>query len=421
MVSRDGRRVGRVPTIGGATMSIGARPAGAGLDRAWRVGFVVGAGLSVAARYFAKRAHRSGGGGLVDWPRAESIAVRRLNAARDSLSAAEIAAAQPAYDAAMRRIVPLLEGALGSPLPGVVERHEVVDRADWARANLVTFKQLVAKLEEHLLERDAARDASLGAGLAAMANRFLTTQQVAFLLGFLGSRVLGQYDIALLSAEAAPGRLLFVEENIRATASALDVPLDDFRIWIALHETTHAFEFEAHPWLRPYLASRLERQLASFLEDAKTLQVKGLGQLVKRWRQRDGGHLLSGFMTREQRQLLRETQVVMSLLEGFSDWVMDEVGSQVLPNVREVRERFEARRNQRRRGLDRLVARLTGLDMKLEQYRRGERFVAGVARAGGPAAMAHLWDGPETLPTEEEFAEPARWVRRVAPETLGGR
>ena len=29
----------------------------------------------------------------------------------------------------------------------------------------------------------------------------------------------------------------------------------------------------------------------------------------------------------------RETQLVMSLLEGFSDWVMDEVGAEVLPNV----------------------------------------------------------------------------------------
>ena len=44
----------------------------------------------------------------------------------------------------------------------------------------------------------------------------------------------------------------------------LGVPLESFRTWIALHETTHAFEFEAHPWLRPYLASRLERQLTLF-------------------------------------------------------------------------------------------------------------------------------------------------------------
>jgi uncharacterized protein (DUF2342 family) len=59
------------------------------------------------------------------------------------------------------------------------------------------------------------------------------------------------------------------------------------------------------------------------------------------------------------------------------------------------------------------VARLTGLDMKLEQYRRGERFVSGVHRHGGDAAIGHLWDGPASLPTDAEMDDPAAWVRRV--------
>jgi hypothetical protein len=51
----------------------------------------------------------------------------------------------------------------------------------------------------------------------ALANRWVTTRQLGFLLGFMGTRVLGQYDLALLSAEAARAGSLFVEENIRAT------------------------------------------------------------------------------------------------------------------------------------------------------------------------------------------------------------
>jgi putative hydrolase len=105
----------------------------------------------------------------------------------------------------------------------------------------------------------------------------------------------------------------------------------------------------------------------------------------------------------------------MSLMEGFSDWVMDEVGVELLPDVPAIRRRFEARRGQRRRAIDRVMARLTGMDLKLEQYRRGERFVAGVYRAGGPAAIDHLWDGPATLPTDAEMDDPAAWVRRVVP------
>jgi coenzyme F420 biosynthesis associated uncharacterized protein len=307
--------------------------------------------------------------------------------------------------------VPLLEERLGAPLPGVVERHAVVDRAGWVRANMPTFQHLVGRLERQLME--PSRDDSLSAGVAALANRFLTTQQVGFVLGYLGSRVLGQYDVALLSAEHVPGRLLFVEENIRATAANLGVPVEDFRRWIALHEATHAYEMEAHPWVRPYLADRLERQIAGFLEEARAVQTRGVAQLLRRWRSAPGEGPLAGFLSREQRALFRETQLFMSLLEGFSDWVMDEVGRGEIADVSGIRERFEARRDQRRRGFDRIIARLTGLDVKLEQYRRGERFVSGVASIGGSSAVSRIWAGPENLPTHAEFDDPAAWVRRV--------
>jgi coenzyme F420 biosynthesis associated uncharacterized protein len=385
-------------------------------DRAWQIGFALGAAVAVAAGIARRRALRVGREGLVDWERAEAIAARRLRRAPGALSAEELAATQPIYDAAMARIVPLLETWLGRPLPGVVERHAVVDRVGWARANLVTFKHLVGRVEESLLAR-MREPRGLGQSLATLANRFITTQQVGFLLGFLGNRVLGQYDVALLSAEARPGRLLFVEENVRVTAATLGVPLDDFRVWIALHEATHAFELEAHPWVRPYLAERLERQLAGFIEEARAIQVQGVVRAMRNWR-RDGEMPFAGFLSEEQRQLLRETQRVMSLLEGFGDWVMDELGAQLIPDVATIREKFDARRNQRRRGLDRIVSRLIGLDMKLEQYRRGERFVAGIAQLGGRQAIDRLWQSPESLPSEQEMDDPGAWVRRVVPEAL---
>ncbi len=253
-------------------------------EKAIGVGLAVGAaGLAIASRYLAKRAHDAAADGLVDWPRAEQLAVARLSRVPGALSRAELRAAEPAYERAMAQVVPLLERQLGMPLPGVVERHAVVDRAGWARANIATFAQLIGHLEPHV--RAATGDRGFASGVTRLANRFLTTQQVGFLLGYLGGRVLGQYDIALLSAEANPGKLLFVEENIRGTAATLNVPIDDFRTWIVLHEATHAFEFEANSWLRPYIRDRLERQLAGVLDQAKSLQSEGVATLIRRVRE----------------------------------------------------------------------------------------------------------------------------------------
>ena len=143
--------------------------------------------------------------------------------------------------------------AWAQPLPGVVERHAVVSPAGWARRQHDDLpRRCWGAWSSPSWTRSSATGTPL-AGFAALANRFLATQQVGLMLGFLGTRVLGQYDVALLSAEAVPGRLLFVEENIRQAATAIGAPLDELRLWIALHETTHAFEFEAHAWLRPYL------------------------------------------------------------------------------------------------------------------------------------------------------------------------
>ena len=382
-------------------------------DRVWQAGFVIGSAIGAAAAVLGRRAERAARRGLVDWAEVERIAIGRLASAPGALDPAELRAAEPDYAEAMARIVPALSHALGTDLPGVVERSGVVDRAGWVRANTGSFASLIGKLEGDLLDQVVPPGSGLAKAAMALANRWVTNRQLGLLLGFMGTRVLGQYDLALLSMESAPGRLLFVEENIRTTARALGVPIGPFRTWIALHETTHAFEFEAHPWLRPYLAERLERQLRLFSTDARGLgreALRGLGRAIRG--EGGGEHWLEQLMGKEQKALFRETQAVMSLLEGFSDYVMDEVGRELVPDVDRIRARFDDRRN-RRTPFERAMLRLTGLDLKMEQYKKGERFVRALADARGPAALRRLWEGPDTLPRGDEIEAPERWIARV--------
>ena len=207
------------------------------LQAGFLVGAAVGAAVTVAGRRAEESARR---GGLIDWQAAERVAAARVRNAPGTLDPLELRRAEPIYASAMREIVPALSKALGTELPGVVERSGVVDRADWVHANVSAFSALMGKVEGNLLDQILPPGSGLVKATMAIANRMVTTRQVGYLLGFLGQRVLGQYDIALLSAETTPGRLLFVDENIRRTAVSLGVPLNPFRTWIALHETTHA-------------------------------------------------------------------------------------------------------------------------------------------------------------------------------------
>lgn len=382
-------------------------------DRAWQAGLIIGSALGAAATVVGRHLERQAREGLVDWPAVERIAIARLARAPGTLTRDDLRASERHYAAAMDRIVPALSAALDTELPGVVERSGVVDRAGWVRANTAAFASLIGRLEADLLDQIVPVGGGLAKATMALANRWITTRQLGFLLGFMGQRVLGQYDLALLSAETTPGRLLFVEENIRATATSLGVPLGPFRTWIALHETTHAFEFEAHPWLRPYLASRLERQMTLFGSDVRGMgreALRGVGRALRG--EGDGGHWLERLMGDEQRRLFRETQAVMSLLEGFSDYVMDEVGRDLVPDVERISARFHERRA-RRTPFERSMLRLTGMDLKLEQYKKGEAFVRAIAEQRGRAALMRLWESPETLPLDGEIEAPERWMRRV--------
>ncbi len=121
----------------------------------------------------------------------------------------------------MAEVVPALGKALETELPGIVERSGVVSREEWVHANVSTFARLLGSVEGDLVTQVVPPGAGLIKSTMAIANRMVSTRQFGYLLGFIGQRVLGQYDLALISAEAEPGRLLFVDENIRRTATAL--------------------------------------------------------------------------------------------------------------------------------------------------------------------------------------------------------
>lgn len=157
----------------------------------WQAGFLIGSALGAAATVAGRRAERSARQGLVDWPAVERIAIARLDNARGALTPLELRATEPAYEAAMTRIVPALSAALGCELPGVVERSGVVDRAGWVRANTGSFASLIGKLEADLLDQVIPPGGGLAKATMALANRWVTTRQLGYLLGFMGGRVLG--------------------------------------------------------------------------------------------------------------------------------------------------------------------------------------------------------------------------------------
>lgn len=366
------------------------------------VGGLLALGATVASRQIIRRA----GTRLIDWDAVRDIAHRRLGEAAAPIPAAQRAEAEAFYRTTLLRIEPIVAAEIGSQLPEALETPAVVDRVEWVDLNLSTFRALFERIERLLLEAQEGPDTT-GRAVSRWLNRTVGNQQLGFMLAFLGRKVLGQYDVSLLAAGPTRGRLHFVEPNIVGTAAAMRIPRDEFRTFIALHEVTHAFEFEAHAWLRPYFVDLVGTTLEQLASESG-----GLLERVREAISGGEGHWLERIMTPAQRETFNRTQALMSLLEGYSNHVMNAAGREILPNFDEIHDRFE-RRGERRGTVERAIMRLTGLDLKMEQYAAGERFADAVLASHGRDVLNRVWSGPDALPTLDEIREPQRWIDRM--------
>lgn len=290
----------------------------------------------------------------------------------------------------------------------------VIDRAGWVQANADGFKEVLRPL----MAKIHASRGRPGPLTTAVGSR-VTGVEAGSLLGYLSSKVLGQFDPFFsgspgVAGTAHGGRLLLVAPNIVHVERELEVDPSDFRMWVCLHEETHRVQFTAVPWLRDHILAEMGALLESTELDPQRLAgmvregVQRMGDLVK------GGEtsLLDVVQTPEQKAVVERLTAVMSLLEGHADVVMDEVGPDVVPTVATIRRKFTARRAGAG-PLDQMIRRLLGFDAKLRQYRDGAIFVRGVTEKVGIDGFNAVWSGPENLPLKHEVTQPDAWVARV--------
>jgi coenzyme F420 biosynthesis associated uncharacterized protein len=170
------------------------------------------------------------------------------------------------------------------------------------------------------------------------------------------------------------------------------------------------------PWLRVHFNSLLDQYMKMMKQDAEHLAqgLQGLKMIAGRIRDdgEDRGSWIESLMTVEQRALFSQMQAMMCVIEGYSNHVMNAVGRGLLSEYDEIARKFEARQQQRTQS-EKLFSRLTGLDVKMEQYRAGEHFIDEIVRLQGHGMASRVWSGPEFLPTMSEIRQPEEWIERT--------
>jgi coenzyme F420 biosynthesis associated uncharacterized protein len=363
--------------------------------RALAVG-AVGAGAVLSARVLL-RPQLDTPRRLVDWEDVRRIAVSRTG---DAAGGAGInaEALEGAYTEMAARVAPLMTEVCQIPLTAY-PRFIALDRRGFIDANLGMVQRLLAPVERIR--------ASVPESLATGMSRRMLDRYVGELFGLMSRRVLGQYD-PVLALEDVPGTarqasaLYLVEPNIAGIERDLFLTGTDLRPWLILHELTHAWQFEVHPWLGAHLESVMRGLMLDALSaDGETLLPSS--QMVRRLPD----------TVRSQVQSVRHVQAVMSVLEGYSNFVMHRAGRGAIRGSERLETAMQQRRRQR--GLmERLVLAITGLELKMRQYEVGEQFAVGVVDRAGLSALNRVWESAEMMPTLDELRHPEHWLQRAA-------
>ena len=326
--------------------------------------------------------------------------------------------------------------ARGITLPSTTS-VEAVTKGTWTEKSLATYRPLFERFGEALTSAIGADVDGMGAdtadldpaelGLdpfAAMLTQLFTSMgpmlvsaSAGSMIGHLGQRALGQYDLPIPRSSDV---VLVVPTNIAAMADEWDVPTDELRLWVLVHELT------AHAVLSiPHVKARVETLLIDFASafrpnadaiaeqfssmDAPTdlSQLQELSQSMS-----DPDVLLSMMRSPAHDLLVPQFDALIASILGFVAFTVDDICDGLVASHSQIKARF------RQRWIDiapadRFMERLLGLDVTESTLTRGDRFIAGVVERAGDEGLERLWADELDLPTAAEVDAPGLWLARI--------
>jgi putative hydrolase len=320
------------------------------------------------------------------------------------------------------------------PMPADVARVDLIRRAQWVESSIASLRDVIEPVAARLtaslgdlggegfpglpgmpgaLPGESPEAAQMGNQVLQMIGPLLMGVQAGTVLGGLGQRVFGQYDLAV---PRPGGSLSFVAANMAQFEREWDLPRMEFRAWVALHEVAHRFEF-AGTWTRDHflelvrdLVANAEIDLSSLRERLEAMDLSDPGAMSQGF---EGvGNLFGESASGEQRLRIARVQSFIVAAEGYADHVTEAVGHTMLSSYGKIDE--AVRRFREGRPGDQALEQLLGLQITDEQHRLGRAFADTVAEQTEEATLARMWGSADSLPSMPELEEPTLWLARMA-------
>jgi putative hydrolase len=331
-----------------------------------------------------------------------------------------------AFDDVVRAVQLMVTEATGISAALTVPARSV-DRATWSSLTLTGLEPVLGALASALGRTGSDGGAEpVAPGAAMFSPDMLFSMMMPLLLGgwagsmigLLSHRALGQYDLPL-PLDGAP-TLLFISHNVDAFAEQWSLPLDELRYALALREVVHGAQ-RAVPWVRDRLLrsasayvgayevrpDAMEAQLGGF-DPSDPSSMEAIANLA------DPDVLLGAMRSERQAPLLAELQRFISVLEGYTDVVVESIGERMVTAHSRLDEALRRHRLERGDATG-FVDRLLGLELDRGHYESGVAFCRGVMeRSDGTLdQLNRIWSDESMVPTTAELEAPGLWLARI--------
>jgi putative hydrolase len=351
------------------------------------------------------------GSGPVNWDLARQVAQSQL---KDDPA---IATPQKSAVEEALRLADLWLDAESS-LPSGIHYLEAWRRADWLVHTLDVWKTLVDPVASRMT--NAMSDlvpSEMRAQLGPMA-AMLTSMggavfggQLGTALGSLASEVLSAGDIGLPLGPA--GTAALIPSNITAYGEGLEIPEDQVRLYVALREAAHQRLFGHVPWLRGHVLNAVETYAQGIKVDREAIEdavsrIDPTNPESMREAQLEG--IFTAEDTPRQQAALARLETVLALVEGWVGHVVDRACAQRLPDASRLAETFR-RRRAAGGPAEQTFAALVGLELRPRRLREATALWNALYETRGAAGRDALWDHPDLLPTDSDFADPEAFAR----------
>jgi putative hydrolase len=359
--------------------------------------------------FFAELQRLMSGSGPVNWELAKQMAVAA--AGSDAEPVGDIGSTAES----LRLAEIWLDGVTALPSGATVA--QAWTRTRWVEATLATWQTLCDPVAARVV---AAMKSALPQEVEAQAGPLVEVMnqvgalmfgmQVGQALGALAGEVLSSTDVGLPVGPAGTAALL--PANVAAFGADLGVPAAEVELYVALREAAYQRLYAHVPWLRRHILDAIDAYAQGIKVDTERIEA-AMSSVdpsdPESLQNAMAGGLFEHVDTPQQEASLARLELMLALVEGWVDHVVDAAASGHLPSAGAMRETVR-RRRATGGPAEQTFATLVGLQLRPRRLRDAAALWAALSDRRGNDGRDAIWSHPDLLPGSEALDDPSSFV-----------